>query len=145
MKTILLDLNFTLAKKVKIDYTNWQYYPKEDVYSLELISELVKGDYNIILITARPDIYKKITVSQIESAGLKCNRYVFKPYNKRFTKVHDFKKNFLSKLLKSGKYKLNDIIAIESSKETTRQYKKLGLVKVYTREEFLFKIKRGIV
>ena len=141
-KTILLDLNFTLAKKVKIDYSTWRYFPKKDVYCEELIKKLNDSDFNIILITARPINYKEVTIPLIEAAGLKCNKYVFKPKSKKFMKAQQFKKEYALKLISSGRYSVNDFIAIESNKEVSKSYREIGIKEVYTREQYLYKSKQ---
>jgi len=136
-KVILLDLNKTLAEKVECDFKTFTYNVQGDVYSKALSDALMRG-FEIHLITARTDNYREETLAKIErDTGLKIDFAVFKPYQKRFQKVHEFKREYVERLLASGEYDVDDFIAIESNFKTQMEYKKLGIRSVYTRASFL--------
>jgi len=90
------------------------------------------------LVTARTDNYQEETLAKIEKdLGLKIDVAVFKSYKNRFKKVHDFKREYVERLLMSGDYEVNDFIAIESNFTTQSEFKKLGIRSIYTRVSFL--------
>ena len=98
-KIILLDLNYTLAEKTGMNPHTFQYDVSKDVYRKDLVAAI--SGKRIFLITARTDNYEEETIRKIEfDTGLKIERFYFKPYSKRFMKVHDFKKSVVLELFK---------------------------------------------
>ncbi len=131
-KICLLDLNGTLAEKCK--FANNSYEVEKDVYSQELAKEISKHDWFVIIITARPLRYAKETIKRINEQvpylGWKC--YV---PNQSSLRVHDFKREYAKKLIKSG-IPQRHIVGIESNSNTRREYWNIG-VKSFPRQEFL--------
>lgn len=123
-KIILLDLNCTLAEKIKMN-ENFEYDVSGDVYRKDLVSAI--KDNRIFLITARTDNYADATLKKIaEDTGLKIERSFFKPYPMRYMKVHDFKKMVVQRLFREG-FKADDFYGIESNKNTRDAYKSIGV------------------
>jgi len=136
-KVILLDLNKTLAEQIECNFRTFTYNVQGDIYSKELASAIQSG-FEIHLVTARTDNYQEETLAKIEKdLGLKIDVAVFKSYKNRFKKVHDFKREYVERLLMSGDYEVNDFIAIESNFTTQSEFKKLGIRSIYTRVSFL--------
>lgn len=127
-KIILLDLNYTLAEKTGMNPHTFQYDVSKDVYRKDLVAAI--SGKRIFLITARTDNYEEETIRKIESdTGLKIERFYFKPYSKRFMKVHDFKKSVVLELFKEG-FVPDDFFGIESNSETRNSYKSIGVESV---------------
>lgn len=142
-KIVLLDLNSTLAVKTGLNTFNWTYDISKDEYSQELVAELLAGGYEIHLVTARPEKYKKDTLNKIElDTDLVIHRAVFKPNDLTYVPVHDFKREYLRSLLEDEGVPLENIIAVESNSNTHKTYKSLGLTAVWTRDKFL-KLKKS--
>jgi len=140
-KIILLDLNKTLAEEVKYNTMNFTYDVSKDRYSKELVDALIEsGDY-VYLLTARTDNYRDETLDKIaRETRLRLDKAIFKPYDKRFVKVHDFKREYAQGLINLG-VSPDDIIAVESNFATHSEYRKLGITQIYTREKYLSKVK----
>lgn len=124
-KIILLDLNYTLAEKTGMNPKTFEYDVSKDVYRKDLASAI--SGKRIFMITARTDNYEDETRKKIESdLGLKIERFYFKPYKKRFVKVHDFKKSIVLELLDEG-FSADDFFGIESNAQTRSAYKSIGV------------------
>jgi hypothetical protein len=146
-KIVLLDLNSTLAIKTGLNIKTWVYDVSKDEYSKELVEALnnLGEDVSIRIVTARPKKYEEETLIKISSeTDLRLDKHIFKPDNLKYKPVHEFKKDYLKSLLDDG-YDLDYIIAVESNANTHRSYKELGLVNVWTRDNFLKECKRGRV
>lgn len=142
-KVILLDLNSTLAEKTDYNPATYTYNVAGDVYSKELSDLLKQGNYEIHLITARGEKYKKETIIKINSdIGLDIDSYAFKP-KYPFIAVQHFKREYVQKLVSSGEYELSDFIAIESNWKTREQYAIAGVQEIYTRKGFIEKMTMG--
>lgn len=136
-KVILLDLNKTLAEEISCNFRTFTYNVEGDVYSKALSDAICRG-FEIHLVTARTDNYQEETLAKIEKdLGLRIDVAVFKSYANRFKKVHDFKREYVERLLMSGEYVAEDFIAIESNFTTQREFEKLGIKSIYTRVSFL--------
>lgn len=136
-KVILLDLNKTLAEQIDCNFRTFAYNVQGDVYS-KALSDALKSGFEIHLVTARTDNYQEETLAKIEQdIGLNIDVAVFKSYANRFKKVHDFKREYVERLLMSGDYVADDFIAIESNFTTQREFQKLGIKSIYTRISFL--------
>lgn len=137
-KIILLDLNCTLAKKIKMN-ENFEYDVSEDVYRLDLV-EKIKNN-RIFIITARTDNYKEQTLQKIENdTGLIIERSYFKPLSMKYVKVQDFKKMIVQNLFQEG-FKADDFFGLESNIKTREAYKSIG-VKSLKYEDFMERIKK---
>lgn len=140
---VLLDLNYTLAKKCGLNVGNWTYDVTKDEYSQELVDILSdKNKYEVHLITARPERYQKATLAKLKlDTGFVPEVLAFKPNTKKFMKVHDYKAEYLEYLLSReiDPIALDNIISIESNAKTRKRYKDVGLVEQYTRDTFLKK------
>ena len=129
----LLDLNYTLAQSVAINFYNFTYDVSKDVYRKDL-AEALKADVQrgdrIFLITARTDNYAEETKAKIQKEiGLPIERFYFKPTSKRCVEVHFFKKQVAMKLMTEG-FKAEDFFGIESNAKTRKAYESIGIKSV---------------
>lgn len=139
-KVILLDLNSTLAEKTDYNPTTYTYNVAGDVYSVALSNALKAGDYEIHLVTARGEKYKKDTIIKINSdIGLEIDTYAFKP-SYPYIAVQNFKREYVLDLVANKGYEIEDFIAIESNWKTRAEYAVAGVQEIYTRKGFLDKI-----
>ncbi len=139
---ILLDLNYTLAKSISLNTYNWTYDVSKDVYSSELVEVLLRmTEANIHLITARPDIYREETLENIKvQTGLIPYASYFKPKKLSYVPIHKVKRDYAKKMIQKG-IDPESILAIESNVKTRNEYKKCGIVNVYTRDQYIKKFK----
>lgn len=121
----LLDLNYTLASSVAMNFKTFVYNVKADVYRKDLAEAL--ANERIFLVTARTDNYKDETIAKIKKdLALNIERYYFKPFVRRMVKVHDFKKEVALSLFAEG-FKAEDFFGIESNAVTRAAYKSIGI------------------
>lgn len=139
-RIVLLDLNSTLAEKFSLNTRNWKYDVSKDVYSQRLVGRLRRlkdADYEIHLITARPDSYRVATLAKIKNdVGFAPDFVNFKPNLMRKVPVHDFKYEYAKKLIASGVDPEN-ILALESNRNTKARYSELDIFRCFTRTEYL--------
>lgn len=140
-KIILLDLNCTLAAKIKMN-ENFEYDVNEDVYRMDLV-QAIKNN-RIFIITARTDNYKEQTLLKIKNdTGLEIERSYFKPLSMKYVKVQDFKKMIAENLFQEG-FKADDFFGIESNIKTREAYKSIG-IQSCRYEDFMDRIKQCAV
>ncbi len=141
---ILLDLNYTLVANSHIKQTPFLAQIKQETYRKDLI-ELVRP-HNVILITARPDKYKAVTLGNIEQqTGWKPDRAYF---NTTRLYPHQFKrKTFVEEI--EWRYGSEKFVAIESNPKTIKEYQLLGITCLSIQTEFpppvKGEVKRGSV
>jgi hypothetical protein len=137
-KIVLLDLNKTLAEHCVWNWKTGWYDVDKDEYSLELINVLESLGYFVIIVTARPEIYKEATLTKLlsEHPDFPLMGYVCKNgKSDRFVKISVFKKAYAEELLKF--VEPTDLVCVESNAETRKEYKSLGIPVIKPREAFL--------
>ena len=121
----LLDLNYTLAEKVSINFQNFTYDVSKDKYRNDLVQKL--KNERVFLITARTENYKDETIEKIKKeTDLQIERFYFKPLNKKFQKVEFFKSDIVKQLFLEG-FNPEDFFGIESNVNTRNEYLKLNV------------------
>ncbi len=119
---ILLDLNYTLVENSHIKRSPFLEQIKFETYRKDLI-DLVKP-FEVILISARPEKYKAITLGNIEQqTGWKPARAFF---NDTHLPPHLFKKKTFEEEIE-WHYGNEKFIAIESNPKTIKEYHLLGI------------------
>lgn len=120
---ILLDLNYTLVANSHMKRAQFTEQIKLERYRKDLI-ELVR-QFEVILITARPEKYKAITLGNIEQqTGWRPAKAFFNDTN---LAPHIFKKKtFVEEI--EWRYGNESFIAIESNPKTIKEYHLLGIM-----------------
>lgn len=131
MKIILLDLNYTLVSNSDQKINPFENQIKQETYRSELLSKL-QSDF-VILITARPDKYKKQTLESLK------RKNSFVPMDAFFNKYDSpppvCKEIILNKYLLQ-RFNINKMLAIESNPKTRAMYKRHN-IKAVTYQEFM--------
>jgi hypothetical protein len=120
MKTILLDLNYTLVSNSAIKLSPFIRQIEGEVYRMDLI-EAVKP-YPVILITARPAKYTEATLKSIKTkTGWQPDEAFF---NDQGMFPPAFKKTVLERFLLTRDI---EMIGVESNPKTRAMYKNNGI------------------
>jgi len=121
---ILLDLNYTLVVNNQKDNSDFAEQIKRHEYCEQLVQLL--QEHNVILITARPEKYKELTLRDIQS---KCNLPLIDSYfNSLGLPPHELKpKLVVEKIFPKYGADPSNYLAIESNPRTIKAYQKLGI------------------
>ena len=137
MKIILLDLNATYVENTHIHNLRYGQYNVAEEYYRSWLTARIKG-YHVIMITARPERYRKETLQRIEKLENWLPTQHF--FNDSGLKAPDFKDMILrTKVFPDhGKHlgeKGTRYIALESNSATSAMYERHG-IPAYTQEQF---------
>ena len=131
MRIILLDLNYTLVSNSEVKLNPFEKQIENETYRSELISKL-RNDY-VILITARPEKYKRLTMESLRrKVGFTPFGAFFNKYNLRPPQSKE--RVLTTQLFKS--YNREAMLAIESNPQTRAMYKRHN-IKAVTYQEFM--------
>ncbi len=135
---ILLDLNYTLVANSHIKRAPFLEQIKHEEYRKDLI-ELIRK-HEIILISARPEKYKAVTLGSIkEKTGWEPDHAYF---NKTNLPPHLFKKKIFEEEIE-WHYGNEKFVAIESNPKTIKEYQLLGITCLSIIPEFPYKKATG--
>lgn len=132
---ILLDLNYTLVSNSDVKVKPFSRQVVEETYRLELLDAI--ANEKVILVTARPDKYRNITLKSLKM------KTGWQPFNSFFNDLNLrpwlFKERVLvDHLMKI--YPVEEMLAIESNPRTRAMYDRYK-VKAITADEFLKGVK----
>lgn len=133
MRIILLDLNYTLVANSEVKIEPFTLQVTNETYRMKLIKRIKHN--HVIMITARPEFYKELTLSNIKKkTGWQPNESFFNYLNlpPPVLKESIIKKHIL------GIYEVQSLLAIESNPLTRAMYKRHS-IQAITFDEFLNK------